>query len=107
MLPLQATGTSGMEGGLAHLLEPGETAIVGVNGFFGRRIVEIAGRLGAEVVPVDADWGEHVSNDALLEALDAASRRAPDRGRSRRDLDRRRSIRWPSSASGCAAATCC
>jgi alanine-glyoxylate transaminase / serine-glyoxylate transaminase / serine-pyruvate transaminase len=71
VLPLSATGTSGMECGLAHLLEPGETAIVGVNGFFGRRIVEIARRLGAEVVPVDADWGEHVSNDRVLETLDA------------------------------------
>jgi alanine-glyoxylate transaminase / serine-glyoxylate transaminase / serine-pyruvate transaminase len=71
VLPLQATGTSGMECGLAHLLEPGETAIIGVNGFFGRRVVEIACRLGAEVVPVEADWGCHVSNQQLLEALDA------------------------------------
>ena len=72
VLPLQATGTSGMEAGLAHLLEPGEVAIIGVNGFFGRRIVEIARRLGAEVVEVAADWGEHVPNEALLEALEAA-----------------------------------
>jgi alanine-glyoxylate transaminase/serine-glyoxylate transaminase/serine-pyruvate transaminase len=70
VLPLQATGTSGMEAGLAHLLEPGETAIVGVNGFFGRRVVAIARRLGAEVVTVDADWGEHVPNERLLEASD-------------------------------------
>jgi alanine-glyoxylate transaminase/serine-glyoxylate transaminase/serine-pyruvate transaminase len=70
VLPLQATGTSGMECGLAHLLEPGDTAIVGVNGFFGRRIVEIANRLGANVVEVPADWGEHVANDRLLEKLD-------------------------------------
>jgi len=70
VLPLQATGTSGMECGLAHLLEPGDTAIVGVNGFFGRRIVEIANRLGANVVEVPADWGEHVGNEALLEKLD-------------------------------------
>jgi alanine-glyoxylate transaminase / serine-glyoxylate transaminase / serine-pyruvate transaminase len=70
VLPLQATGTSGMETGLAHLLEPGETVIVGVNGFFGRRIVEIARRLGADVVLVNADWGEHVPNERLLEALD-------------------------------------
>lgn len=70
VFPLSSTGTSGMECGLTHLLEPGETAIVGVNGFFGRRIVEIAQRVGANVVRVDADWGEHVSNDRLLEALD-------------------------------------
>jgi alanine-glyoxylate transaminase/serine-glyoxylate transaminase/serine-pyruvate transaminase len=74
VLPLQATGTSGMETGLSHLLEPGDTAIVGVNGFFGRRIVEIARRLGAEVVQVEADWGRHVPNHALLEALDAHPR---------------------------------
>jgi alanine-glyoxylate transaminase / serine-glyoxylate transaminase / serine-pyruvate transaminase len=70
VLPLQATGTSGMEAGLVHLLEPGEVAIIGVNGFFGRRIVEIARRVGAEVVPVEADWGQHVPNDRLLAALD-------------------------------------
>jgi alanine-glyoxylate transaminase / serine-glyoxylate transaminase / serine-pyruvate transaminase len=71
VLPLQSTGTAGMEAGLTHLLEPGEVAIIGVNGFFGRRIVEIARRVGAEVVQVEADWGEHVSNDRLLEALEA------------------------------------
>src|SRR5579871_6921939 len=38
VLALQATGTSGMETGLASLLEPGDTAIVAVNGFFGRRM---------------------------------------------------------------------
>ncbi|MDQ6729956.1 MAG: aminotransferase class V-fold PLP-dependent enzyme, partial [Actinomycetota bacterium] len=70
VLPLQATGTSGMEAGLAHLLEPGEVAIVGVNGFFGRRLVEIARRLGADVVVVEADWGEHVPNGRLLAALE-------------------------------------
>jgi alanine-glyoxylate transaminase / serine-glyoxylate transaminase / serine-pyruvate transaminase len=71
VLALQSTGTAGMEAGLAHLLEPGEVAIVGVNGFFGRRIVEIARRLGAEVVAVEADWGEHVPNDRLLDAVEA------------------------------------
>jgi alanine-glyoxylate transaminase/serine-glyoxylate transaminase/serine-pyruvate transaminase len=71
VLPLQATGTSGMEAGLAHLLEPGDTAIIGVNGFFGKRIVEIAGRLGAEVVAVEADWGQPVANDDLMAALEA------------------------------------
>jgi alanine-glyoxylate transaminase / serine-glyoxylate transaminase / serine-pyruvate transaminase len=70
VLPLQATGTSGMETGLVNLLEPGDTAIVGVSGYFGRRIVDIARRCGANVVEVEADWGEHVPNDALVGALD-------------------------------------
>jgi alanine-glyoxylate transaminase/serine-glyoxylate transaminase/serine-pyruvate transaminase len=71
VLPVQATGTSGMEAGLANLLEPGDTAIVGVNGFFGRRIVEIARRYGVRVVEVRADWGEAVDNHRLLEAVEA------------------------------------
>ena len=70
VIPLQATGTSGMEAGLANLLEPGDTAIVGVSGFFGRRVAEIARRCGAAVVEVEADWGEHVPNARLLDALD-------------------------------------
>jgi len=70
VLPLHCTGTAGMEAGIANLVEPGDTVIVGQCGFFGRRISEIARRHGAEVVTVEADWGECVSNDALLDELD-------------------------------------
>jgi len=70
VLPLHCTGTAGMEAGLANLLEPGETAIVAQCGFFGRRIAEIARRVGANVVEVDADWGEAVPNERLVDALD-------------------------------------
>ncbi len=70
VLPLQATGTSGMEAGIANLVEPGETVVVGVNGYFGRRIAEIARRWGAQVEEVGADWGEHVPNERLVDALD-------------------------------------
>jgi len=70
VLPLSATGTSGMEAGIANLLEPGELAIVAASGFFGRRIAEIARRCGAEVVELRADWGQHVTNERLLAALD-------------------------------------
>jgi alanine-glyoxylate transaminase / serine-glyoxylate transaminase / serine-pyruvate transaminase len=70
VIPLQATGSSGMEAGLANLLAPGDTAIIGVNGFFGARIAEIARRYGAEVVEVSEPLGDHVPNERLLEALD-------------------------------------
>lgn len=70
VLPLQATGTSGMEAGFANLVEPGDVVIVGSCGYFGRRMCEVARRSGARVVPVEAGWGESVSNDLLLEALD-------------------------------------
>jgi alanine-glyoxylate transaminase / serine-glyoxylate transaminase / serine-pyruvate transaminase len=70
VLPLHCTGTAGMEAGLANLLEPGDTAIVARSGYFGRRIAEIAGRCGAEVVSVTADWGEAVPNERILQELD-------------------------------------
>jgi alanine-glyoxylate transaminase/serine-glyoxylate transaminase/serine-pyruvate transaminase len=70
VLPLQATGTSGMETGLVNLTEPGDTVIVGASGYFGRRIIELAQRAGCEVVEVIEDWGTHVPNARLLAALD-------------------------------------
>jgi alanine-glyoxylate transaminase/serine-glyoxylate transaminase/serine-pyruvate transaminase len=70
VLPLQSTGTAGMEAGIANLVEPGDTVIVGQCGFFGRRIAEIARRHGASVVLVEADWGACVTNDELMDALD-------------------------------------
>jgi alanine-glyoxylate transaminase/serine-glyoxylate transaminase/serine-pyruvate transaminase len=70
VLPLSATGTSGMEAGIVNLLAPGEKIVVAQSGFFGRRIADIAGRHGANVVTVSADWGEAVSNAELLATLD-------------------------------------
>ena len=71
VLPLHCTGTGGMETGVANLLEPGDTAIVAQNGYFGRRISEIARRHGADVVEVNADWGDAVPNERLIDALDS------------------------------------
>jgi alanine-glyoxylate transaminase/serine-glyoxylate transaminase/serine-pyruvate transaminase len=68
-IALSATGTSGMEAGLAALLEPGDEVIVGVCGFFGARIAEIAGRYGARVIEVPAPFGEAVPNERLLAEL--------------------------------------
>lgn len=70
VFPLHCTGTAGMEAGLANLLEPGDTAIVARSGYFGRRIADIAGRCGAEVVSVTADWGEAVPNERIVQELD-------------------------------------
>ena len=59
-----------MEAGLANLVEPGETVIAASSGYFGARIAAIARRQGARVHEVSADWGEHVPNEHLLDALD-------------------------------------
>ncbi|HEY6560270.1 MAG TPA: alanine--glyoxylate aminotransferase family protein [Polyangiaceae bacterium] len=56
-LAISGTGSAGMEATLANLLEPGDRALIGVNGVFGGRMLEIARRLGAEVTQVQAEWG--------------------------------------------------
>ncbi|MGI9002270.1 MAG: pyridoxal-phosphate-dependent aminotransferase family protein [Pseudonocardia sp.] len=67
-LPVSGTGSAGMEACLASLLEPGETVIVGVNGYFGERLCEVAHRGGARVVRVEAPWGEALDPADLLAA---------------------------------------
>lgn len=69
--PLSSTGTAGMEASLAALLEPGETVIVGIAGYFGRRIAEVATRHGARVVEVVVAPGDHVPEERLFEVVRA------------------------------------
>lgn len=68
-LSLPGTGGAGMEAALANLLQPGDTAVVCVNGLFGARMAEIARRNGARVVPVTAPWGKAVDPDDVRRAV--------------------------------------
>lgn len=56
-LPISGTGTAGMEAALLNLLEPGDTALVASNGYFGDRMVQIVERCGATPFPLEAEWG--------------------------------------------------
>ena len=67
-LPISGTGSAGMEACFVNLLEPGDTAIVGVNGVFGERMAEVARRCGAEVVRVEQAWGRAVDPQRLIDA---------------------------------------
>ena len=71
-LPLTGTGMAGMEFCLGNLLEPGDTAVIAVNGFFGGRMVHIAERMGANVVRVDHPWGTPVDPARVREACQSA-----------------------------------
>lgn len=73
---LSGTGMSGMECALANLLEPGDRLLVGVNGFFGERLTEVAARHGAEVHRVEAPWGSPVDPAALRAAAERLAPRA-------------------------------
>ena len=56
--PVSGTGTAGMETCLVNLIEPGDEVVVCVQGYFGARMADIAGRAGGKVTVLDAKWGE-------------------------------------------------
>ena len=68
---VSAPGSAGMESCFINLLEPGDKAIVCVNGVFGTRMIENVIRCGADAVRVDDAWGTPVSPDKLEAALKA------------------------------------
>lgn len=68
-LPLTGTGMAGMECCLANLLEPNDTVVIGVNGFFGGRMTEIARKLGANAITVSGEWGKPLDPQAVADAL--------------------------------------
>jgi alanine-glyoxylate transaminase / serine-glyoxylate transaminase / serine-pyruvate transaminase len=67
-LPISGTGSAGMEAAFVNVVTPGDVVVVGVNGVFGQRMAEVAERCGADVVRVEAPWGEPVDPDELLAA---------------------------------------
>lgn len=67
--PISGTGSAGMEASFCNFLEPGDTAVIAVNGYFGERMAEIARRCGAKVVPLTAEWGCIIEPEAIEAAL--------------------------------------
>ena len=69
--PISGTGSAGMEAGFCNFLEPGDVAVIGVNGFFAERMVDNALRCGAEVIQVPGEWGRIIEPEAIEAALKA------------------------------------
>lgn len=66
--PVSGTGSAGMEAAFVNVVRPGDPVVIGVNGVFGERMCDVAARCGADVVRVEAPWGEPVDPQALLDA---------------------------------------
>jgi alanine-glyoxylate transaminase/serine-glyoxylate transaminase/serine-pyruvate transaminase len=67
--PVSGTGSAGMEFCFANLIEPGDEVVIGVNGVFGLRMVEVAERCGASVVQVKSEWGSILDPAQFSDAL--------------------------------------
>ena len=64
-LPMSGTGSSAMEATLANTVEPGDTVLVAVKGYFGNRLMDMAGRYRANVQVIEKPWGEAFSLEEI------------------------------------------
>lgn len=67
-LPLSGTGSIGMEAAFANFVRPGDVIVVAINGMFGQRMADVAGRYGGKVVTVEHEWGQPVDVERVLAA---------------------------------------
>jgi alanine-glyoxylate transaminase/serine-glyoxylate transaminase/serine-pyruvate transaminase len=72
-MAVSATGSAGMESAVVNVIEPGDSMLVCVNGVFGSRMSDVAGRAGATVTTVERPWGEVFRPQDLAEALDTTN----------------------------------
>lgn len=72
-MAISGTGTCGMEAGVYNITEPGDNVIVCLNGFFGTRIADMAKRCGANVIPVEQEWGRIIEPGQIRDALKSAN----------------------------------
>lgn len=70
-MPVSAPGSAGMETCFANLVEPGDEAVVCVNGVFGTRMKENVIRAGGTPVIVEGEWGRAVDPDQVRDTLKA------------------------------------
>lgn len=68
-LAVSGTGSAGMETCVVNLIEPGDRMVVCVNGVFGGRMADVAGRAGAHVTTIERPFGEVFSADQIADVV--------------------------------------
>lgn len=68
-IAISGTGSAAMEATIANIVEPGDVMLIGVAGYFGNRLVDMAGRYGADVRAIAKPWGQNFSLDELRTAI--------------------------------------
>ena len=66
---LTSSGTGGLEATIVNTLSPGDTVLSVSIGVFGERWGTIAKLFGAEVIPLQFEWGKAADPDAIRQAL--------------------------------------
>ena len=71
-LAVSGTGSSGMETCVINLIEPGDAMLVCVNGVFGTRMADVAGRAQANVTTIERPFGDVFTPEEVAEAVKSA-----------------------------------
>jgi len=64
-IPVSGTGSAGMEASFVNLVERDDPVLICINGVFGKRMLDVASRLGAEVDVIEFPWGTPVQPDVV------------------------------------------
>lgn len=68
-IPVSGTGSAAMEACMANLVEPGDTVLIGCNGYFGLRLADMAERYGGKVQKMLKPWGTVFSREEIEAGL--------------------------------------
>jgi len=68
-LPISGTGSASMEATVVNLIESGDEILIGVNGYFGERLCDMASRYGGIVNRLEKPWGEVITPEEVEKAL--------------------------------------
>ena len=68
---LTGSGTGGLEAAFVNTLSPGDKVLSVSIGVFGDRFASIAQQFGADVIPLNFEWGRAADVDAVRQALQA------------------------------------
>ena len=71
VLMLTASGTGAVEAGMINFLSPGDRILVGCNGKFGDRWVEVGEAYNLNVEKITAEWGQPLDPQLFAEKLQA------------------------------------
>jgi alanine-glyoxylate transaminase/serine-glyoxylate transaminase/serine-pyruvate transaminase len=68
-ISVSGTGSAAMEASLANMVEPGDKVLIGINGYFGHRLVDMASRYDADVKTFSTAWGKAFTLEEITAAV--------------------------------------
>lgn len=68
-VPVSGTGSAGMEAALCNFIEPDDHVLIGIIGYFGERMYDMATRYTTNVDRLEKPWGEALDPDEVKAAL--------------------------------------